>query len=273
MSDEQDTLSYEENQKPVKEEFQDESINQTKDKTMEVHHHPDLNHDKKRVREYFLEFLMIFLAVSMGFLAENLREDYVEHSREKEFMKSMVEDLQMDTVQFSRIKMYRIDKLRMIDSLIIFYKDNTEGPVPASVYALDLKLFGHAGFFQNSGTLDQLKNSGGFRLIRHRNVVDLIGAYDQQIKRISLRDIYETNFSLDHNKLVQKLFDSRSLIKIYTDSSYLKKLETSDELIKLNLEYSDEYINNLFTFQYLIKTDMALQVSVQAKASELSGSY
>jgi hypothetical protein len=251
------------------EEIQDESLNQTKDKIMEVHHHPDLHHDKKRVREYFLEFLMIFLAVSLGFLAENLREDYVEHSREKEFMKSMVEDLQMDTVQFTRIKMYRIDKLRLIDSLIIFYRDHTGGPVPASVYALDLKLFGHAGFFQNSGTLDQLKNSGGFRLIRHRNIVDLIGAYDQQIKRISLRDIYETNYSLDHNKLVQKLFDSRSLIKIYTDSSYLNKLENSDVLIKLNREYTDEYINNLFTFQYLIKTDMALQVSVQAKASKL----
>jgi hypothetical protein len=35
---------------------------------MEVHHHPDLHHKPKPWKEYFLEFLMIFLAVTMGFL-------------------------------------------------------------------------------------------------------------------------------------------------------------------------------------------------------------
>ena len=32
---------------------------------MEVHHHPDLHHKPKKWKEYFLEFLMIFLAVTM----------------------------------------------------------------------------------------------------------------------------------------------------------------------------------------------------------------
>ena len=41
---------------------------------MEVHHHPDLHHEKKKWKEYFLEFLMIFLAVTLGFIAENIRE-------------------------------------------------------------------------------------------------------------------------------------------------------------------------------------------------------
>ncbi len=36
---------------------------------MEVHHHPHV--EKKAFKEYFLEFLMIFLAVTMGFFAEN----------------------------------------------------------------------------------------------------------------------------------------------------------------------------------------------------------
>jgi len=31
---------------------------------MEVHHHPHV--EKKNFKEYFLEFLMIFLAVTMG---------------------------------------------------------------------------------------------------------------------------------------------------------------------------------------------------------------
>jgi hypothetical protein len=35
---------------------------------MDVHHHPDLHHKKKNFKEYFLEFLMIFLAVTLGFI-------------------------------------------------------------------------------------------------------------------------------------------------------------------------------------------------------------
>jgi hypothetical protein len=41
---------------------------------MEVHHHPDLHHRRKKFKEYLLEFVMIFLAVTMGFIAENVRE-------------------------------------------------------------------------------------------------------------------------------------------------------------------------------------------------------
>jgi hypothetical protein len=41
---------------------------------MEVHHHPDLHHEKKKFKEYLLEFVMIFLAVTLGFFAETIRE-------------------------------------------------------------------------------------------------------------------------------------------------------------------------------------------------------
>jgi len=40
---------------------------------MEVHHHPHV--EKKGFKEYFLEFLMIFLVVTLGFIAENIREE------------------------------------------------------------------------------------------------------------------------------------------------------------------------------------------------------
>src|SRR2546421_698388 len=64
---------------------------------MEVHHHPDLRHRRKRFKEYFLEFLMIFLAVTLGFFAESFRESRVERAKEKEFIRSMIEDAQTDT--------------------------------------------------------------------------------------------------------------------------------------------------------------------------------
>jgi hypothetical protein len=45
---------------------------------MEVHKHPHGVRYKKKWGEYVLEFLMIFLAVFLGFLTENMKEKIVE---------------------------------------------------------------------------------------------------------------------------------------------------------------------------------------------------
>jgi hypothetical protein len=47
---------------------------------MEVHH--GHHGGPKGMKEYFLEFFMLFIAVTLGFFAENLREHYVEKQRE-----------------------------------------------------------------------------------------------------------------------------------------------------------------------------------------------
>src|ERR1700722_5046032 len=67
---------------------------------MEVHHHPDLHHKPKKFKEYLLEFLMIFLAVTMGFLAESLREHFGDKGKEREYVASLVQNLRDDTAMF-----------------------------------------------------------------------------------------------------------------------------------------------------------------------------
>ena len=62
---------------------------------MEAHHPHHVTH-KKKWTEYLLEFFMLFLAVFLGFVAENIREHGVERSREKQYMRSMIKDLQQD---------------------------------------------------------------------------------------------------------------------------------------------------------------------------------
>src|ERR1700757_4064958 len=66
---------------------------------MEVHHHPHV--EKKNFKEYFLEFLMIFLAVTMGFFAESLREHVSDNSKEHEYISALQKDLATDTVNLS----------------------------------------------------------------------------------------------------------------------------------------------------------------------------
>src|SRR3954464_7820493 len=83
-----------------------ETINQIQEtENMEVHKHPHHVTHKKKWGEYLLEFLMLFLAVFLGFIAENQREHIVEHQREKKFARRLLSDLRQDSIFFElRIK-------------------------------------------------------------------------------------------------------------------------------------------------------------------------
>jgi hypothetical protein len=63
---------------------------------MEVHH-PRV--EKKRFKEYFLEFVMIFLAVTLGFFAESLRERLADRKKEKQIILALKKDLEKDTAR------------------------------------------------------------------------------------------------------------------------------------------------------------------------------
>src|SRR5665647_2282845 len=83
---------------------------------MEVHHHPQV--EKKKFKEYFLEFLMIFLAVTMGFFAESLREKLVNNEKEKNYMESMIKDLKKDTASANGTLAFQAVLIKKIDSAL-----------------------------------------------------------------------------------------------------------------------------------------------------------
>ena len=57
---------------------------------------------RKKWTHYFWEFLMLFLAVFCGFLAENIREHQIELRREKQFMQSLLSDIREDTTEINK---------------------------------------------------------------------------------------------------------------------------------------------------------------------------
>src|SRR4029077_8325137 len=83
---------------------------------MEVHHHPHLK--KKNFKEYLLEGLMIFVAVTMGFFAETIRENISEHERAETFATSMVKELKEDTAQLKSYVKYFTYANNNVDTLM-----------------------------------------------------------------------------------------------------------------------------------------------------------
>ena len=142
---------------------------------MEVHHHPHV--EKKSFKEYLLEGLMIFLAVSMGFIAENIREKIVDNEKEKEYIFSMYQDLKADTSELNRIIQLKQNDIVYYDSLFYLLKEDKTKTKDIYYY---LRILPRQNFFYRvDGTNKQLENAGGLRLIHDRTVIDSLNAYSR----------------------------------------------------------------------------------------------
>jgi hypothetical protein len=173
---------------------------------MEVHAHAHT--ERKKWTHYLWEFLMLFLAVFCGFLAEYQLEHKIEKSREEQFMRSMIEDLKADTANIAHLKKLRDVKLQMSDSLCtaIIEKRYTENG--AAFYYYGRNVSRRAFFFSADGTMQQLKNSGGLRLISKTAISDKIIAYDVLYREIISQQQYVELQINEYRELAGKVFDA-----------------------------------------------------------------
>ena len=88
---------------------------------MEVHKHPHHVMHKKKWLEYLLEFTMLFMAVFLGFLAENVREHQIIEHKTHLNLQSIILDLKKDSVLIQeRLKEYESASFNL-DKLISIY--------------------------------------------------------------------------------------------------------------------------------------------------------
>jgi len=187
---------------------------------MEVHHHPKV--EKKGLKEYLLEFFMLFLAVFLGFLAENIRERQLEHHREREYIKSLTEDLSDDVHNLDSMISFEQTGLRQLDTLINLLDD----PALAKQNGDELYFVARQGpreypFPVDSRTLDQLKSSGGFLLIRNVEASKQIITYYNQYSPIKLlENNYGSEFD-DYKRVAAKIFEPAILRRQENDAGYI----------------------------------------------------
>ncbi|HYM93547.1 MAG TPA: hypothetical protein VET23_05360 [Chitinophagaceae bacterium] len=185
---------------------------------MEVHHHPHA--EKKGFKEYFLEFLMIFLAVTLGFFAENIRESIRDKKQLYEYIESMVNDLQSDTALYHSAVEYNLSKCRIVDTIIQSLSDNDKSSNNAQLYLLVRQLtMGTSVISTTAKTFDQMKSSGGLRLIGKQSTTDSIGSYYQWTQRFEYWSDFQKQRLNEVISINDRVFDSKVLFSI------LKKME------------------------------------------------
>ena len=162
---------------------------------MEVHNHAHTS--RKKWTHYFWEFLMLFLAVTLGFFVENQREHYVEAIREKKYIQSLVADLMSDTASFSYVLKKNRSTIRAFDSAIHLLKNyNNKEETNQKLYSLVRLNNPSIGAVKiNYTAFDQMRTSGNLRLIRNQAIIDSISNYYFYARNIERNnDLLEERF-------------------------------------------------------------------------------
>ena len=256
-----------------------ETINPNQEsENMEVHKHPHHVTHKKNWGEYLLEFLMLFLAVFLGFVAENIREHKVEREREREYVESLIADLKSDQQVLIQHILHVKSGLSMTDSMIVFL--NT----PSSIAGNSGQLYYFARLAPrlkplslNNRTLEQLKNSGNFRLIKNLATSNKIMNYYEKLPLIQLLEsINETEFT-EYKKAAAKIFDPRVFLKMEDDNGDIKRIIENPPLRNVDNELLEElsmfsvYLHG--TKKTVIKTDTDLKIEGAALIEYLQKEY
>lgn len=163
---------------------------------MEVHHHPHV--EKKTLKEYFLEGLMIFLAVSMGFIAENVRERITENERAHELAESLYQEVYADSVQLQKVIAGRERKESELSYLINYVRDSSLTKVSSNFYrsfTWSFLIHSPIVFEPADGILTQLRNSGSLRYFKSNVLQKEIGELSVVIAKIRSRAEVENTYA------------------------------------------------------------------------------
>ena len=146
---------------------------------MEVHHHPHV--EKKNFKEYFLEFIMIFLAVTLGFIAENIREHISETKNAHQYLESYRNDLLQNRIRLNLYDSLYTHELPVYDSIVSIFYEKTENKDLAILSRLLLDGQKNIVITINTPTYQQLISSGSMRYLKNVKLKDSIANYEDKI--------------------------------------------------------------------------------------------
>jgi hypothetical protein len=220
---------------------------------MEVHHHAHTS--RKKWTHYFWEFLMLFLAVFCGFLAEYALEHKIEKDREKQFISSLADDIKADITQLNSVIQKRDEKIQRLDSLIILINLPDFAAHGSDIYFTAI----HTGrlvdikFTANDGTMLQLKNSGGLRLIRNRTVVDSIAHYDVSVRNLEELGEQEMQMVHEYRTIAKRVFNSLIFDNMMDENNISHRPADNPVLLAFNKQELADLNFTVYSIKVIVK--------------------
>jgi hypothetical protein len=228
---------------------------------MEIHQHTHTL--RKKFTHYLWEFLMLFLAVFCGFLAENYREHLIEHQREKQFARQLLDDLRADSGSFAKRNALMNARLKKHEA---FYQLMTAVQKPTDKQILDscLPLIYTYPVLVTTGTYNQMKASGGLRYIQNEKLLNALKKYYEILlpRTISASEGDMTYYADQINPFILKYFRIQD-IDFLNDS-----VKTKNPVIQNRTSQTDQELINIIEL-YAVSLRIRTRFPVTEKINEL----
>ena len=161
---------------------------------MEIPYQIHVHHDK-RLKDYLFDFFMLFFAVTLGFFVENTREHLSRNKKEREYIRSMIQDLKEDTVKMTSYINYNNGLLAGVDSLIkLIYQYKKEDTLVNKNLYLWYTSYARSSYTVHftDRTIIQLKSSGFFSTLGPA-VSDSILKYEEATEAAKFQEVTYKN--------------------------------------------------------------------------------
>jgi vacuolar-type H+-ATPase subunit H len=209
---------------------------------MEVHHH---SHHPKKWKEYITEFLMLFLAVSLGFMAENIREHQIEKQREIAYLQNVHEDLKLDLINIDDVISSNTIRLQAMDTLFQLINNNTITNEDVYYYIRNLAL--RATFESSHVGLDQIKSAGGFRMVKNPEIISGIQEYERALDALNkLENVRERTLEQARFKMAvvfEPTISYEMLVNQGQGDMRFNRPQKADEILQKNKQAVKELLN------------------------------
>jgi hypothetical protein len=246
---------------------------------MEVHHPHHPTH-KKKWSEYILEFFMLFVAVTLGFFAENIREHYVEKHKATENVQNLFKDLKTDSLFFNYMIKIRDKQDSCFQIISRLYDQRKIEQDISTLYVAHSFIALRIMPTVNTMALDQIKNSGALNYIEDERLRQEIQQYANNAVSLKIREQREYDFidknidPLTINRFEYKYFKElckEDNIEIKGDKIIANaKIPENLKLIQQNAFDWNNYFSVLSTLSIIrTSTDRNQILPTQAKCIEM----
>lgn len=238
---------------------------------MEMHHHRHAP-GKGSWKKYVFEFFMLFLAVFCGFMAEWQLEHAIEHQREKQFIRSLAEDLKRDTAEAAAYIRFNETTRRYCDSLQDCLTRPNLLQRSNAFYDYSRELARLARYNPTDRTMQQLKNAGNMRLIRKWDVSNAITEYDSKTRLLAELDGQLNDQKTRYRDRLIEFLDLSSYDRTNKPDSYMDSyIQTvgNPGFITMDGEKARLLYNQAFTVRIFSDVLIRSATDVKANATEL----
>ena len=214
---------------------------------MEVHHHPHIPTHAKPWKEYIIEGLMIFVAVTLGYAAENVREHYVNKHKGIISVQNLYKDLKEDSINYERsIKNRNFQDSCFVVISNLFDENKIKNEIP-TVYAAHSDISLRMLPIMNTMALDQIKSSGALNFIEDNELKQLIQSYSGDESGLKLREQREFSFI---DRMIDPITTTRFEYKYFQKISN-NNIDILNNKIVTNIKVPDRlHIVNENTFDW-----------------------